>query len=259
MYHFIMPQDAFEPRRVDKEFLSLAEHLRQRGPAVSAIDEAIFQGRGALPVIAKDAVVVYRGWMVTIEEYRRFEDAVQSMGARLLTNTLAYALTHHLPNWYPALTEFTAETVVITDPADLVPTMHRLGWGGYFLKDFVKSLKVDGGSIVSTEEEAARWLTKMREYRHEIEGGICLRRIESFLPESECRFFVIHGVGHSPDGRTVPEPVAAAAQRIASPFFSIDTAMTTDRQCRIVELGDGQVSDLVGWSAERFSQIWLSF
>lgn len=98
----------------------------------------------------------------------------------------------------------------------------------------------------------------MREYRHEIEGGICLRRVESFVPESECRFFVLQGVCHSPDGRTIPEPVVAAAQRIASPFFSVDIAMTTDARCRIVELGDGQVSDLVGWSAERFAHIWPS-
>lgn len=256
MYHFIMPQDALEPRRIDKEFLSQAEHLRQQGHTASAFPEAISRGGDAICGIPKEAKVVYRGWMVTIEEYRRLEDMIRSVGARLLTDTAAYALTHHLPNWYPALAEWTAQTVVITDPADLVPTMDRLGWGGYFLKDFVKSLKVEGGSVVRTEKEANHWLSKMREFRPEIEGGVCLRQVESFEPETECRFFVVHGVGHSPDGRPIPEPVTAAAKRIASPFFSVDTAMTTSGHCRIVELGDGQVSDLVGWSAERFSQIW---
>lgn len=258
MYHFIMPQDTWEPRCIDKEFVAQAERLRQQGHAVSPMREGIFRGSDTLPDIAAGSIVVYRGWMVKLEEYRQLEQAVQSMGASLLTNTAAYALTHHLPIWYPAVAEWTAQTEVITDPNELVPAMQRLGWDGYFLKDFVKSLKTEGGSPVRTEDEALTWLKQMREYRHEIEGGICLRQVESFEAETECRFFVIQGKDYSPDGRAIPEPVQAAAQKIASPFFSVDIARTTDGQCRIVELGDGQVSDLVGWSPERFAGLWSS-
>jgi ATP-grasp domain, R2K clade family 3 len=46
------------------------------------------------------------------------------------------------------------------------------------------------------------------------------------------------------------------AETIASPFFSVDVARRVDGVERIVEIGDGQVSDLVGWSVERFVNIW---
>jgi hypothetical protein len=51
--------------------------------------------------------------------------------------------------------------------------------------------------------------------------------------------------------------VAECAQRIKSQFFSIDAIDLKDGTKRIVEIGDGQVSDLVGWTADRFARIWL--
>jgi len=45
---------------------------------------------------------------------------------------------------------------------------------------------------------------------------------------------------------------------IDSPFFSVDIAQTDDGVARVVEIGDGQVSDLVGWPAESFANIWQS-
>ncbi|WP_445304954.1 MULTISPECIES: ATP-grasp domain-containing protein [unclassified Microcoleus] len=41
-----------------------------------------------------------------------------------------------------------------------------------------------------------------------------------------------------------------------SKFFSVDAVERQDGVKRIVEIGDGQVSDLVGWSAGRFAQLW---
>lgn len=54
----------------------------------------------------------------------------------------------------------------------------------------------------------------------------------------------------------MPQAVEAAAQRIASPFFSVDVAIDDAGRTRIIEIGDGQVSDLVGWSPDEFVGIW---
>jgi hypothetical protein len=43
---------------------------------------------------------------------------------------------------------------------------------------------------------------------------------------------------------------------IPSPFFSVDIAERQDGIFRIVEIGDGQVSDLVQWTSKRFAEIW---
>ena len=42
----------------------------------------------------------------------------------------------------------------------------------------------------------------------------------------------------------------------ADPFYSIDIALNQHEEPRIVELGDGQVSDLTGdWTPEIFSKV----
>jgi ATP-grasp domain-containing protein len=40
------------------------------------------------------------------------------------------------------------------------------------------------------------------------------------------------------------------------PFFGVDVARRAGGVERIVETGDWQLSDLVGWSVERFVHVW---
>lgn len=55
----------------------------------------------------------------------------------------------------------------------------------------------------------------------------------------------------------VPEIVQKCADRLPSEFFSVDVARRADGALRVVEVGDGQVSDLVGWSPEAFVAMWV--
>jgi hypothetical protein len=50
----------------------------------------------------------------------------------------------------------------------------------------------------------------------------------------------------------VPEIVQRIAERIDSPFFSVDIVLALDDTLRLIELGDGQVSDRKKWPANRF-------
>ena len=85
-----------------------------------------------------------------------------------------------------------------------------------------------------------------------------MRRIERFVAESERRYFVLDGKPFSAAGDPVPEVVEQVASRIPSPFFSVDVARREDGVLRVVEVGDGQVSDLVGWPAEAFAAMWAA-
>ena len=73
----------------------------------------------------------------------------------------------------------------------------------------MKSLKTSVGSIIAKPEDINVVLAEMQKFRSTIEGGVCARRINS-------------------------------------PFFSVDVADRVDGVPRVVEIGDGQVSDLVG-------------
>jgi hypothetical protein len=98
----------------------------------------------------------------------------------------------------------------------------------------------------------------MQKFRGTIEGGICGRRVEDFVADSERRYFVINGRAFAANSHEeIPSIVEECAKRIKSQFFSVDVVERRDGVKRIVEIGDGQVSDLVEWTAERFAKLWL--
>jgi len=201
--------------------------------------------------------VVYRGWMLNAREYDALVHGIVACGAVAFTDARTYLLAHHLPNWYPLLADLTPETRVFRVDADLVTELEALGWGEYFLKDYVKSLKTGRGAIVRDPADAPDVLADMIEYRGAIEGGVCVRRIEDFLPDSEKRYFVVRKTGYTAtEGESVPDIVRLCAERIPSDFFSVDVASRSDGALRVVEIGDGQVSDIVGWSPAEFASMW---
>jgi hypothetical protein len=54
---------------------------------------------------------------------------------------------------------------------------------------------------------------------------------------------------------TIPLIVYECCGRIPHPFFSVDVVKTKNAKDRIVEIGDGQVSDYVGWNLNRFVDV----
>jgi hypothetical protein len=232
--------------------------LTQAGFSASLCSDAVLAGTKPLRNVPPGCEVVYRGWMVKGEEYAALTRATEHCGAKPFTSPQEYLATHHLPNWYPLLADLTPETRVLPAHADIVAELRALGWGAYFLKDYVKSLKTARGSIVREPADALAVIAEMREYRGDIEGGICVRRVEEFIPESERRYFVLLGVAYAAsEGAAVPAIVQRCAQRLPSKFFSVDVAQRSHGELRVVEVGDGQVSDLVGWSPEAFTNMWV--
>lgn len=257
--HFLYPADVLKPKQPDEMYGSEVAAMRAAGLAFSVVTvESLVSGPATIhPAIPPDQTVVYRGWMLSGTEYQALAALVESRGAAQLTSPESYLLTHHLPNWYPLLEEFTPETEVVSVDADLEQVLRNLAWGKYFIKDYVKSLKTSVGSIVERPAQARAVVSEMQKYRGKIEGGLCIRRVEEFLPETERRFFVINGQPHAPaPEEDIPVAVQVCSKRIQSPFFSVDVVRRADGIERIVEIGDGQVSDIVGWEAQRFAHLW---
>jgi hypothetical protein len=230
------------------------------GHSVHLIDtEALNSGPSRIrPEFETGAHVVYRGWMLTHSEYVRLAASVEQAGGSCSTSPKEYLATHYLPSWCQIVKDYTPETVFFDTDADLAPELRRLGWRRFFIKDHVKSLKTSVGSIIEDPEQIKTVVSEMEKYRGFIEGGLCIRRVEDFIAGSERRYFVLNRTPYAAEpGAAIPEPVVFCADAIPSPFFSVDIARRADGVCRIVEIGDGQVSDLVGWSVERFVGIWM--
>lgn len=256
--HFVFSSDPVEAVCPEEMFADQWSSLKHAGFTVSLCSDEVLSGAKPLRNVPRGSVVVYRGWMVKGEEYAALAKAIEQCEAKAFTNPKEYLAAHHLPNWYPLISDLTPETRVFPADADLVAELQALGWNAYFLKDYVKSLKTSRGSIVRDPKEAPAVIAEMREYRGEIEGGICVRRVEEFVPESEQRYFDLLGVGYAPlEGVAIPQIVRKCAERLPSKFFSVDVARRADGELRVVEVGDGQVSDLVGWSPDAFAAMWL--
>jgi hypothetical protein len=243
MLHFLFPSDPLDPKEFDEIFREQAEAMRALGFGTSlfSLEElqiGNFKLRGPIP---QGTTVVYRGWMMDAADYQKLVDFIAERGATTLT----------------LISEFTAETRVFPIDCDLSAELSTLGWDKYFLKDYVKSLKTSVGSVVSKPDEVANVLSEMKRIRGTIEGGICVRRFESFRKGTETRYFVIDGIPNATSD-FIPDTVAECARRISSPFFSVDVAIREDGVERVVEIGDGQVSDLVGWTASDFSRLWAT-
>ena len=254
--HFLFPAHPLDPTEVDEMFADQLAALRHAGFSASLCPDAVIQQGKPLRKVPAGTTVVYRGWMLDAAEYGRLVGAIASAGAAPLTSTASYLATHHLPNWYPLVAEFTPETRVLPATSDVERELRSIGWESFFVKDYVKSLKTSLGSIVRDPSQIGAVVAEMERFRGHIEGGLCVRRVEPFVAESERRYFVLDGRARSPNGEPVPELVEQVATRIPSRFFSVDVVRRTDGVMRLAEVGDGQVSDLVGWSASAFAAMW---
>ncbi|MGC4890548.1 ATP-grasp domain-containing protein [Micromonospora sp. DT227] len=141
----------------------------------------------------------------------------------------------------------------------LVRARIELVAGPAVLRDYSKSMKhywSEATFIPDLEDGAAAWHVARRflELRDDdFVGGFVLRRFERFT-SAEVRTWWVNGVcvliGPHPDSPHGPAPagidLAPIAPMIAGlglPFVTVDLALRADGEWRVIEVGDGQVSD----------------
>jgi hypothetical protein len=256
----LYPSDPSSPKLPDGPFAAEFEAARSAGLSLSVFSFEEFENDGlrARPSFGTGERVLYRGWMLTAERYPALTAAIRAVGGVPTTDPDQYTLCHHLPQWYPILKELTPETRIFAREEDYVSALKESDWPAYFVKDFVKSLTTKRGSRADAPEDIAAIISQIEHYRGGIEGGVCVRQWEDFVQGTERRFFVIRGKACGADAEPIPEAVRVAAQRIASPFFSVDVAERRDGTVRIIEIGDGQVSDHKHWPIQRFVDMLAS-
>ena len=255
---FLFPNDCFNPKQPDEAYCDRFLTFKQAGFNTALIEiESLSNGTTIYPPLTSQDTVVYLGWMLSAADYQSLVQIIRQTGAIPLTSDEEYLATHYLPNWYPLIKDLTPETKIYAADDDLETELKRLNWERFFIKDYVKSLKTSIGSIIDRPEQIAEVITEMKKYRGIIEGGVCVRRVEDLIAETEQRYFVIQGQAFAADPQEkIPDIVMQCTNIINSNFFSVDVIQRRDKTLRIVEIGDGQVSDLVGWENARFMQIW---
>ncbi|WP_367128435.1 ATP-grasp domain-containing protein [Saccharothrix sp. HUAS TT1] len=257
----LVPADPLRATRPDPHFAPEAAAAREAGHPVAVVDhDALARGEADRAVAKAPAGedVVYRGWMLRSEHYAAFAEALGRRGAVLRTSPDQYRTAHELPGWYDDFKDLTPESAW-TDGFDrdgFERARERLGAGPAVLRDFTKSVKHhwhEAAYIPDLADADASWAVARRftELRDDdATGGFVLRRFEPFT-SAEVRTWWVDGacalVGPHPD---TPDDVVDAPDVTAiGPlvrrlrFVTVDLARRADGAWRVVELGDGQVSD----------------
>jgi len=232
----LYPSLPYEPRTIDPLWEPEYSWARQQGFTAELFDVETEQ---IVPRSATPEPALYRGWMLSAGEY-------ESLAALtpLLVSPTDYLASHQASGWYEAIAEFTFPSTF--QPAAQLPDF--AAGQRYFVKGLVKSFGVD--SVVSSAEQ---WRALLA--RHEIPAAetLFVRRFAELEPDSEQRFFVVAGVAYGAAGTGLPAALAPVLSRLKKhKFYSLDVARTIPGGSVVVEVGDGQVSDLKEWKLADF-------
>jgi hypothetical protein len=262
----LVPANPLRPRRADEHFAAEAAAARDVGIAVGLIDhDALADPGGAQRAAARvpDAggPAVYRGWMMSSASYAELAGALTARGVKLRTGAAQYRRAHELPGWHQALAAVTPQAAWTDGDAQagFRAACERLGPGPAVLRDYVKSMKhrwQEAAYIPDLADAPAAWkvAARFRELRDdEFTGGFVLRRFEHF-DSAEARTWPVDGAcrritAHPDTPADLPpdldlSPFAPLiGSSLALPFVTADLARRTDGTRRLIELGDGQVSD----------------
>ncbi|MFJ7587843.1 ATP-grasp domain-containing protein [Streptomyces sp. NPDC097617] len=268
-------RDPLHERRADAHFTAEARQLRAAGGTVVLMDhDALLAGdaeRAVERVPEGVGSVWYRGWMIPAGRYAELDAALRGRGGELAVAPETYRRAHELPGWYESFAGLTpvsgwlpTRRGVAPDPEGLAALAAGLPPGAAIVKDYVKSRKhewVEACYVPDLADPAAlhRVVARFVELQGEfLAGGVVLRAFERFVAPpavaAEVRVWWRDGaprmVTAHPDSPVaeVPtpdlEPVRAAVEALDCPFVTTDLALREDGVWRVVEVGDGQVSDL---------------
>ncbi len=268
-------RDSLKPRRVDEHFAPEAQEVRAFGGAVGLIDhDALLQGDAQQAVAQVPAGLGnawYRGWMHPSDRYAALAEALSRRGTELLVTPEQYRTAHELPGWYPMFVDVTPASVwrptkpgEVLTADDLAALAEPLLPGSGIVKDYVKSRKHEWEQAcfipdLADAVELTRVVQRFVELQEEfLAGGVVLRAFEAFSKlesvAAEVRVWWLDGEPRlltphpdNPFGRgLVPnlDHIGPAVQRLGCRFVTTDVALRSDGVWRVVEVGDGQVSDL---------------
>jgi len=266
--------DPLRPGRADEHFAAQAATVRELGGHVALVDhDALMAGdadRAVRGVPRTSGPWWYRGWMMPAAAYDGLAAALQRRESALRVPPARYRLAHELPGWYGTFADVTADSdwmpwppQVRPSPEDIAPLVRTLGSGAAVAKDYVKSRKHEWLTAcfipdVTDLEHATSVVARMVELQDDsLNGGIVLRRYEDYRQADgrtvEARVWWVDGepvmvTAHpdTPDLHAEPELVLIRplVQALGCPFVTTDLAQRSDGVWRVVEVGDGQVSDL---------------
>ncbi|WP_022825586.1 ATP-grasp domain-containing protein [Hymenobacter norwichensis] len=232
----VYPSLPYEPQTIDPLWEPEYQWARSNGVEVTLFD--VETGR-LFPRQPSATAALYRGWMLSAAEY-------EALGrlTPLRVDTAQYQASHQASGWYSQIAEYTFSSCFQPAAAPLDFTSGQR----YFVKGLVKSFGPD--SVVASEAQYTQLLAKHQVPPNEV---LFVREFAELKPESERRFFVVAGVAYGAERTELPAELNPVLARLAPRlFYSLDVVQFMSGEYVVVEVGDGQVSDLKEWDVTDF-------
>jgi hypothetical protein len=274
--------DPLDRRRPDDMYAVEAAAAERLGIPWTLIDhDALVQGetvRAVRRVSSQDSLTpaVYRGWMLTADQYGLFYEALAARGVQLVNDPAAYRHCHHLPESYPVLEGQTFRSAWLPSQGEIdmqkvMDLLQPFADVPLVVKDYVKSQKhawaeaffIPSASDRQAVERVTRRFLELQ--GPDLAGGLVFREFVEFEPLGrhsrsgmpltlEYRLFFLDGrlllgaeYWEEGDYRGEGPPVerfSALAAKVRSRFFTMDVAKKKGGDWLVVELGDGQVAGI---------------
>lgn len=212
---------------------------------------------------------IYRGYILSAEEYEALYEAVSSRGDRMLVDPASYEQATYMPEYLPRLGDATPASrwTYDTDAREVFELAQELGPGPWLIKDHIKSAKehwleacfIPAGADLERFEKSCEALVRHRGDRFArgivVRAFVELARVPYRMPErpvhDEHRLFFVDGevAAHAPYHEVDIDRIDAGAfaflaDRIDSPFFAADVARLANGGTTVVEINDGGIASL---------------
>ena len=193
---------------------------------------------------------LYRGWMLSETEYQRLAEMTP-----LLVAADIYLASHRANGWYDSIAAFTPQSIIVAAEEAKVAAVSFINRSG---KVFIKGLSKSFGSesIISSLPEFDALVQ-----RHDVapQDLLFVREFVELSTAPEQRFFVVRNEVFGAGEASFPEVLKPALAALRNRwFYTVDVAYTKAGLPIIIEIGDGQVSDIKEWSVEELYQKVIS-
>ena len=286
---FLFCSDYFDKAQPDIDYAEEYHHAKNLGiPAhLFCLETFLESNKLRIAHADKPVTLIYRGWMVTHEQYTALYDSLLAKGFTLINTPEQYRQCHHLPYWYGLLVKHTAKslwTQGVPSEAETIQLLMSFGDRPLIVKDYVKSRKHEWEEAcfipnASDTDDAAQVIDSFLERQgDDLAGGIVLREYlslkmlgshkKSHMPiAKEVRIFCIYHQpfayiqywsGEESRAHSEYQSLISACRGLDSNFYTIDLAQQENGEWIIIEVGDGQVSGLQDYNVALFYSALLN-
>jgi len=260
----LFPSDYFNRRNVEPDYVSEYEAVCQIPEfKVVLYNYDGFVSGEPIKLYPKDysGDCIYRGWMLTPEQYSVLYSFLLDRGIFLINSPEEYSACHLFPSVYGAIKQYTPLSLCFEQGADIDWEFVNKTLQKFIIKDYVKSVKgTRFPSFFETPVEAAMMNKRISEFvdlRGALfTGGIVLKEYVDFRKygetTNEYRAFFLQGQllslcrnSNQPETcEFISHEFVHKFSKLRSNYYTVDFGELANGRWIVIETGDGQVSGL---------------